>query len=509
VQTYDAEGRITSRCYDYGGAGPTDCFKATYDPVGNPLAMTDPDGTDTITYDALDRVTSVQRTNGTATITEAYAYDPIGALSEYAGTPVADQRPVLGGSGTAPSPVPASYNGVPITIDGVGNITSLAGTSLGYDLKGPLTSVAGLGMRRDAFQRVTADSVANLAYTYDGANRSISWQWSGTKWVQYGTWIYDGVDHPLEHVDASSNRQYYELDLAGNVRRLRAPGGADLGGYRYTAFGGSVSDPTTPAAPTGVNALPVRWKGRWLMYSTGAGASLVELYDMRARWWWPQGGVFVSVDGFQYQDNNGSLWAWPSQNPLRFSDPSGHTAIPVVFPGFVPGGQPDSFNTAGQYSTGENGLMLGHAGVVLVDDNTGNATFYEYGPYDSPDGQVHAINYGTVDANDPASINALLERLSMGAGHGGAVLANIIPTTPAQLRRMQSYARHQTGSQAVVQRGPYNATSNNCGTFARNVVDSGIGAGDYGFFTGAAGALPVGDFAYYTGRGFAPVGFFR
>jgi hypothetical protein len=153
--------------------------------------------------------------------------------------------------------------------------------------------------------------------------------------------------------------------------------------------------------------------------------------------------------------------------------------------------------------------MLGHAGVVLVDDNTGNATFYEYGPYDSPDGQVHAINYGTVDANDPASINALLERLSMGAGHGGAVLANIIPTTPAQLRRMQSYARHQTGSQAVVQRGPYNATSNNCGTFARNVVDSGIGAGDYGFFTGAAGALPVGDFAYYTGRGFAPVGFFR
>jgi YD repeat-containing protein len=165
VQTYDAEGRITSRCYDYGGAGPTDCFKATYDPVGNPLAMTDPDGTDTITYDALDRVTSVQRTNGTATITEAYAYDPIGALSEYAGTPVADQRPVLGGSGTAPSPVPASYNGVPITIDGVGNITSLAGTSLGYDLKGPLTSVAGLGMRRDAFQRVTADSVANLAYT--------------------------------------------------------------------------------------------------------------------------------------------------------------------------------------------------------------------------------------------------------------------------------------------------------------------------------------------------------
>jgi RHS repeat-associated protein len=130
--------------------------------------------------------------------------------------------------------------------------------------------------------------------------------------------------HPLEHYDSSSNRQYYELDLAGNVRRLRAPGGADLGGYRYTAFGGSITDATAPTAPTGVNALPVRWKGRWLMYSTGSGAGLVELYDMRARWWWPQGGVFVSVDDFAYQDSRSTLWGWPGQNPMRFSDPSGH-----------------------------------------------------------------------------------------------------------------------------------------------------------------------------------------
>jgi len=181
--------------------------------------------------------------------------------------------------------------------------------------------------------------------------------------VQYGTWIYDGVDHPLEHVDASSNRQYYELDLAGNVRRLRAPGGADLGGYRYTAFGGSVSDPTTPAAPTGVNALPVRWKGRWLMYSTGAGASLVELYDMRARWWWPQGGVFVSVDGFNFHDQTSTLWAWPSQNPYRFADTSGHFGLVGFIGGAIAGG-------VGGYISGGNwqSVLAGAAvgGVVGI-----------------------------------------------------------------------------------------------------------------------------------------------
>src|SRR5206468_4996426 len=90
--------------------------------------------------------------------------------------------------------------------------------------------------------------------------------------------------HPLEHFDAKGNRQFYEVDLAGNVRRLRASGGTGLGGYRYTAFGEMVTtalDANAPPAPQGANDLPVKWKGRWLMYSANVGtANAVELYDM-------------------------------------------------------------------------------------------------------------------------------------------------------------------------------------------------------------------------------------
>jgi YD repeat-containing protein len=337
VQLYDGEGRITSRCYDYGDAGAGSCYTASYDPVGNPTTMTDPDGTDAITYDALDRVTSVVRSvGGSAVDTEAYSYNVLGALNEYAGQAIDDQRPLLTGTGTAAAAVPNSYNGgVPITLNGGGQVTSLSGTALGYSIKGSLTSVAGFGMHRDEFQRIESDDYAAVDYTYDGANRSSRWKWNGTAWVQQDIWIYDGVDHPLEHTDNSGNRQYYELDLAGNVRRLRAPGGADLGGYRYTAFGGSITDATAPTAPTGVNALPVRWKGRWLMYSTGSGASLIELYDMRARWWWPQGGVFVSVDGFGYASLRTTLWGWPGQNPFFYSDPTGHGPIGAFVGGVV------------------------------------------------------------------------------------------------------------------------------------------------------------------------------
>ncbi len=68
----------------------------------------------------------------------------------------------------------------------------------------------------------------------------------------------------------------------------------------------------------------LRWKGAWLMYSAGSGASQVDLYDMRARWWCPQLGVFVKVDDFGYASQSNTLWGWANGNPLRFSDLSGH-----------------------------------------------------------------------------------------------------------------------------------------------------------------------------------------
>jgi hypothetical protein len=45
---------------------------------------------------------------------------------------------------------------------------------------------------------------------------------------------------------------------------------------------------------------------------------------MRGRWWCPQLGVFVQVDGFEFSSAHTTLWGWPGQNPLRWADPSGH-----------------------------------------------------------------------------------------------------------------------------------------------------------------------------------------
>ena len=146
-------------------------------------------------------------------------------------------------------------------------------------------------------------------YVYEGTDRIATLDGTGAPKELF---LFDGIDHPLRITQAAtSTTAYYELDLAGNVRALRASGGADLGGYRYTAFGETVEDTTTVEQP-------LRWKGRW--HSVVAG---IEVYDVRARQWAPELGVFLSVDEFEFHDPKWTLWSWPNQNPLRFLDPTG------------------------------------------------------------------------------------------------------------------------------------------------------------------------------------------
>jgi len=170
---------------------------------------------------------------------------------------------------------------------------------------------------RACTSRILGDSVQEY-YLYEGLDRIAT---TGpnvgvTPGAVKESYLFDGIDHPLRiTIPATSTTAYYELDLAGNVRGLRASGGASLGGYRYSAFGVTLEDTTSITQP-------LRWKSRW--WSPVAGGT----YDVRARQWSPELGVFLSVDEFQYQDAKSTLWGWPNQNPITFSDPDGQGYSP-------------------------------------------------------------------------------------------------------------------------------------------------------------------------------------
>lgn len=274
-----------------------------------------------MTYDALDRLTSVTReVGGVPVSTEVYAFNGLGALSVNAGVAMDHQRPRLDGGGLADSAVPASLGGQPVTLDVAGRITSLRGVSLAYSGRGYLIQatppVPGITthilvdaeMRR--VLKASADGTAVARYAYEGMDRVATLDAFGG--VVEST-LFEGIDHPVRTKRGAST-VYFELDLASNVRRLRAAGGADLGGYRFSAFGRELED-----TASGMFGQAFRWKGR---PRDVLGASL-ETYDMRARQWVPELGGFSSVDEYSMQDFKSALWGWPRQSPIRFSDPTG------------------------------------------------------------------------------------------------------------------------------------------------------------------------------------------
>lgn len=348
VQSYDAEGHLLSRCYNYTGAASR-CYTATYDAVGNPTQMTERDGngtvfaTDVLTYDNLNRLTRLTRSvTGQSPVVEDYSYNTLGALKGYAGLTLDDQRPRISGAGMSDAAIPNSFGGAPVTMDPAGRVTSLKGVSVTYNKRGRVVAIsrpsgAGTETERygmDAFQRRTSrirsvsagtNTTKELEeyYAYEGSNLVAVLgppaQGSTTPIVRE-SWLFEGVDLPLRLNirGPPSETFYYELDTVGNVRRLRRPDGSDAGGYRYSAFGQlSGNDAVTPAPAISQS---LQWKARW--HDT----DFLDLYDVRARQWSPELGAFLSIDGFAFHDPTSTLWGWPNQNPIRYRDPSGHCA---------------------------------------------------------------------------------------------------------------------------------------------------------------------------------------
>jgi RHS repeat-associated protein len=305
--------------------------------------MTDPEGSDTIEYDALNRLKKVTRSaSGLPDLIETYDYNSLGALKLNAGTALDTQRPRKSGGGSADAGVPASLDGQAVVLDSVGRITSMQGKTFAWNQRGWLLSATVAGVtrtyRQDAYGRLavidtSTPPVDNYIYDdVDGMNIIGVRRWAGASQPgssrrllqKLDNYLYDGVDHPLRlqhrlQVDATTFQTiYYELDLAGNVRRLRDPSGADLGGYRYTAFGKAyAADAATPEAQVDQ---PLRWKSRWFNAST-------ELYDMRTRQWSPALGAFITTDRLHLLRSDTTLWGWPGQNPFKFADPLGQDGI--------------------------------------------------------------------------------------------------------------------------------------------------------------------------------------
>jgi RHS repeat-associated protein len=113
----------------------------------------------------------------------------------------------------------------------------------------------------------------------------------------------------------AGSTSYYLHDGQGSVRALTDPAGAVTDRYTYVAFGELVEQ-------EGATDNPYRYTGQ--QYDEASG-----LYSLRARYYDPSAGRFLSADPLEQWRNVRELnrYSYAANDPVNLSDPSGRQAM--------------------------------------------------------------------------------------------------------------------------------------------------------------------------------------
>ena len=352
---YDAVNRLVART---DARGFTAAY--TYDEAGNPATLSYPDGnTVTYTYDELNRLATVTDWLGR---TAVYDYDAAGrltTLTQFNGTRAdytydnANRLTGLSNLAETGGDVIASYS---FTLDGNGNRTgvtqetpltlnltaatvdytvgsanrleSASTDSFAYDDEGQLISAYGSTLTFDYEHRLTgiAGETTNQ-FKYDGAGNRIEADRNGV----ITRYIYDASGNLLAEADSenqitryyiygagllamvdTANTMYcYHFDATGHTIAMTDNAKAIVNAYAYTPFG-------ILANQTQTIEQPFKFVGQY-----GVMAEYNGWYYMRARYYDPETGRFISEDPLGFDGGDTNLYAYASGNPVTFVDPNG------------------------------------------------------------------------------------------------------------------------------------------------------------------------------------------
>ncbi len=250
--SYDSLNRETGETWILGGS-TVNTLTFTFDANGNLLTAANSAGTNTMAYDKLDRMTSIQEPFGLAL---TYAYDAAGnettTQDSFGGTQTSVYDPVgnlttreFGGTSQTPLREDLAYT-ARNQISTEWRYSNLAGTTLVassvdyYNSVGMVTNIQHFGD--------IGSSLANYTYTYDLASRLTSEQDNGTN----TTYSYDADS---ELTDAGGT--LYSYDLNGNRTMTGYTTGTDneltndgTWTYTYDAEGNMTEKSKGPSAET-------------------------------------------------------------------------------------------------------------------------------------------------------------------------------------------------------------------------------------------------------------------
>ena len=344
--SYDADGRIT-------GFTDADGFALSYlyDAAGNLTQITYPDTSKvTYAYDAANRLTTVSDwLGGQATyaydqdgrletftqfngITTTYTYDIASRLTGI-GSAVTSYQFTLDGDGnrinsTQSQPIsPTASNGISAvyTYNSKNDRLLSAGPlSYAYDNEGQLITSGGTCLTFDYNHRLV-EIGGDTQFSYDGRGHRLIATRAGVT-THY---IYDPRGNLMADVDSngvtrkyiygkgllavatSAARYCYHFDGTGNTVALTDMTQAIVNSYAYEPFGQILSQQETVPQP-------FKYVGQY-----GVMAEPNGLYYMRARYYDPTVGRFISEDPLGFGGGDVNLFAYVRNNPSNWIDPWG------------------------------------------------------------------------------------------------------------------------------------------------------------------------------------------
>jgi RHS repeat-associated protein len=284
----------------------------------------------------------------------AYAYDPLGQLTNACDSVGGQCLNVMTGDGAAAYSYDAAGNrtdrGVTTTIGAGDRIGRYGCTGIGYDLNGSIAStqpavgcqgnfwsyvwdasgrlleakrngVSQATFLYDAFGRRVAKTAAGVTqrYVYDLDHVALDLNAANAVTAEYS--YYPGTDRLFRMKNASWTGAVLQDPYTGTVRGIVSFGtGAMIKRYAEAPWGATVPD-------TGV-VVRHRFGGHEFDAETG-------LYFMRGRYYDPKIGRFLSEDPLASGLN---LYAYSGSNPVNYADPSGQILVHSIGGG-LNGGQ--------------------------------------------------------------------------------------------------------------------------------------------------------------------------
>ena len=320
---FDARDRPTLLSHKTAGNAVLQSFANAYSLAGRRTQVTEQDGSvQSYAYDGRGRLTSETRT-GTNPYAITHVYNAVGNRTQAirGGVPTAytyDANDRLLGDGTTTYAYDANGNLV-------ARSSPAALTQFGYDAQNRLVTALGGGLANqyvydaDGSRVQASNAVGTTRFLVAGANNTgisqVLEERDGAGDLQAR---YSYGDELLAMARAG-NASFVHPDAHGNTRMLTNGAGAITDSYDYDAYGNA-------NGAAGSTENPYRYSGQRLDADSG-------LYQLRARYYDPAVGRFISRDPFGGRTGSPvsmHRYLYANADPVNYSDPTGLEGLPSL-----------------------------------------------------------------------------------------------------------------------------------------------------------------------------------